>query len=117
MNQEIKLVNNKDRRDGKGRVIALSRTIYRIIGTDVFYVESESVDGRYYYLMFNTQKEIETCSCKDFEVRRNICKHLRALEYAIKYNTVKETDKLPLESEKQDCTVDKLSYMEDDYGF
>ena len=35
----------KDRRMGKGRVISLSRRIYRLLQTDVFYVESESTDG------------------------------------------------------------------------
>ena len=34
----------KDRRSGKGRCIALSRRIYRLLQTDVFYVESDSTN-------------------------------------------------------------------------
>ena len=39
----------KRRREGKGRVLAISRRIYRLQKTDVFYVESESSDNTYYF--------------------------------------------------------------------
>ena len=40
------------KRMGKGRVIARSRRIYRLLQTDVFYVESESTDNIYYFVKF-----------------------------------------------------------------
>jgi len=105
------IVHEKDRREGKGRVIAISRTIYRITNTDVFYVESESKDGMYYYVMFDTAKKFEWCSCKDFERRNNMCKHLYAVSFAIKMNTVKDTEKLPPAAKKS------KGYEEDEYDF
>ena len=108
--------NKKDRREGKGRVIALSRNIYRIVNTDVFYVESETTDGMYYYVMFDTAKNFEWCSCKDFERRNNKCKHIFAVEFAIRDGTVKDTNKLPSEAKKDNSSKVK-SEWDDDYGF
>lgn len=107
MNQEIELVKNRDRRESKGRVIALSRKIYRIINSDVFYVESESKDGMYYYIGFNPDKEIEYCSCNDFSNRGKVCKHIHGIEYAIKFNVVIDTDKLPNEAKKDNTIENK----------
>ena len=45
----------KCRREGKGRVLAISRRIYRLQKTDVFYVESESSDNTYYFGNINLQ--------------------------------------------------------------
>ena len=42
----------KNRREGKGRVLAISRRIYRLQKTDVYYVESESSDNIYYFVKF-----------------------------------------------------------------
>lgn len=114
MTQEI-INQNKDRRDGKGRVIALSRRVYRIENTDVFYVESESNDDMYYYVMFNTDKKFEWCSCKDFEKNRYQikCKHLAGVEYAIRWATVTDTDKLPLGVKKDNSTT----WRDDLYDF
>lgn len=122
-NQETKtIVGNKDRREGKGRVIALSRKVYRIEKSDVFYVESETIDDMYYYVMFNTARNFEWCSCKDFERRNKKCKHLFGVEFAIRNGTVKDTDKLP-ENAKRDnqvSVVDVIKYdswREDQYDF
>lgn len=125
MTTEI-IVEKKDRRSGKGRVIALSRRVYRIVGSDVFYVESESNDEMFYYVMFNTAKEFEWCSCKDHERNgyRTKCKHLFGIEYAIRWGTVTDTDKLPTDL-KKDNSVQKskdslsasLSWKEDEYSF
>ena len=65
----------KDRRSGKGRCIALSRRIYRLMQTDVFYVESESTDNVYYFVKFKPDV-IEWCSCCDNSMRGMKCKHL-----------------------------------------
>jgi predicted nucleic acid-binding Zn finger protein len=104
------LVENKDRREGKGRVIALSRLVYRIINTDAFYVESETKDGLYYYVVFNTDRGLEWCSCKDHENARykGKCKHLHGVEFSIKMGTYRDTDKLPSKTR---------SYKEDEYSF
>lgn len=108
---------NKDRREGKGRVISLSRRVYRIQNSDVFYVESESKDGMYYYVMYNTPKEFEWCSCPDYDRRHQKCKHIHGVEFAIKGNTVIDTDKLPKEAVKDNRKVSNKSYKEDDYSF
>src|SRR5688500_3486283 len=124
--QEEAIVEKKDRREGKGRVIALSRRVYRIANSDVFYVESESNDEMYYYVMFDTTKEFEWCSCKDFERSgyKNKCKHLHGVEYAIRWGTVTDTDHLPTEAKKdtsviscKDSLSSSLSWKDDDYGF
>ena len=36
-----------------------------------------------------------TCSCKDNSTRRMKCKHLFAIEFAIKWGTLKDIDKVP----------------------
>lgn len=108
----------KDRREGKGRVIALSRRVYKIKNSDVFYVESESKDGMYYYVMYDIEKNFEWCSCSDFSNRNRKCKHIFGVEFAIKSNFVVETDKLPQNAKKDcDCNVKELSYKKDDYSF
>ncbi|HET6717108.1 MAG TPA: hypothetical protein VFG90_08245 [Nitrososphaeraceae archaeon] len=116
MTQE-QVVNKKDRREGKGRVIALSRRVYRIVNSDVFYVESETNDDMYYYVMFNTAKGFEWCSCKDHE--RNAyqmkCKHLHGVEYAIRWGTFTDTDKLPTTVKKDNRS--SKSYKDDEYDF
>ena len=112
------VITKKDRRESKGRVIALSRRVYRIINSDAFYVESESKDNVYYYVMFDTVKNFEWCSCADHSNRHMKCKHLHAVEYTIKFNVVVDTDKLPREAKKDNsCNVDILPYTEDEYDF
>ena len=106
----------KDRRSGKGRVIALSRRIYRLLQTDVFYVESESTDNVYYFVKFKPDV-IEFCSCPDNSTRGLKCKHLHAIEFAIRFGTMrfgtmKDTDKLPADAKRE-----SKSYRDDDYSF
>ena len=112
----------KDRREGKGRCIALSRRIYRLLQTeDVFYVESESTDG-IYYLKYELNV-LEWCSCMDNSTRHKKCKHIFGIEFAIRMGTLKDTDKLPADA-KRDITItavtsaqDNKSFEEDDYSF
>jgi hypothetical protein len=97
---EHKNTKEKDRRSGKGRVLALSRRVYRIQNSDTFYVESETSDNNYYYVKFKPSI-FEWCSCKDFESNRaKFCKHLFAVEFAIRLNTLKDTEKLPAEAKR-----------------
>lgn len=119
MNEQETIVEKKDRREGKGRVIALSRTVYRISESDVYYVESESKDGMYYYVMFDTAKGFEWCSCKDFERRNTKCKHIYGIEFAIRNGVVKDTYKLPAEAVKDNSNRVSTpnTYMEDEYSF
>ena len=109
------IVEKIDKRLEKGKVLAETNTIYRIIGKDVFYVESESTDAMFYYIMFNTEKEFEWCSCIDHSVRGKRCKHIFAVEYSIRKATYKDTDKLP-SGVKRDNSK-QLQYTEDEYGF
>ena len=106
----------KDRREGKGRCIALSRRIYRLLQTDVFYVESESTDGIYYFVKFK-HDVIEWCSCCDNSLRGIKCKHLHSIEYAIKFCTLQDTDKLPVEAKQDNNSMVSKSYRDDQYDF
>ena len=110
------IVEKKDRRNGKGRVLALSRNVYRLMSKSTFYVESESTDNRYYFVRYNPSV-FEWCSCKDFESNRaERCKHLYGVEYAIRFATVKEVDKLPEEVTTKP-RQQQLSYERDQYDF
>ena len=92
--------NTKDRRSGKGLVIALSRRIYHLNTSNrhTYYIESESSDNNYYFVRFNPSV-FEWCSCKDFEHSKEIkrCKHIFAIEHAIRFGTILEVDRLPSE--------------------
>ena len=127
--QQLKVEQNekKDRRSGKGRCIALSRRIYRLQNTDVFYVESESSDNTYYFVKYNPS-DSAWCSCPDNSTRGMKCKHIWSIEFGMRFGTIKDTDKLPadakrdtsvLESPKPEsiATIEAKSYTEDDYSF
>jgi predicted nucleic acid-binding Zn finger protein len=137
-NQIIEQKITKDRREGKGRVLALSRRIYRLLQqntqssvTDVYYyVESEISDDHYYCVKYNPSSSVVEswfCSCKDNSTRHMKCKHLFAIEFAIKWGTIQDIDKVPsllLEANKRFPAVvqqsnnnKKSSYLEDDYDF
>jgi hypothetical protein len=105
-------VEKKDRRAGRGLVIALSRHVYRLQGKDTFYVESESCDSRYYFVRFNSSFAGGFCGCKDFESNRTErCKHQYAVEYGIRFNTIQVVEHFPQEARKG------LSYQDDEYSF
>ena len=98
VSKQLTKENKKDRREGEGRVLALSRRVYRLRGKDTFYIESESCDNRYYFVRFNASFAGGFCSCKDYEYNRSeFCKHQHAIVYGIQFNTIKEVDKLPEE--------------------
>ena len=110
------VVEKKNRRSGKGRVIALSRRVYRLLNTDVYYVESESSDNTYYFVKFKPDV-IEWCSCMDNSTRHVTCKHLHAIIFAIRMGILKDTDKLPADAKRDTIAQDNKSYTEDDYSF
>src|SRR5687768_4075565 len=120
--KEIVEAEQQYKRMGKGRVIAQSRKVYRLVNTDVFYVESESSNDTYYFVKF--KDILEWCSCPDSSMRGMKCKHLHAIEFAIRLGTLKDTDRLPTEAKVRKAatatvgtTVAPKSYRDDDYSF
>ena len=137
--QQLKIEHKnvkKDRREGKGRVLAISRMVYRLQNTDTFYVESETSDDQYYLCKFKPEGLDSYCSCKDNSTRRGLkCKHLWGIEFAIKWGTIKDIDN-PLTEIKGDTagiktatktttittkpmitSTSSLSYEDDEYSF
>ena len=125
-NQVVENTITKDRREGKGRVLAISRRMYRLLNSDVFYVESETSDDLYYFVKFKPDV-FEWCCCPDNSTRHVKCKHLFAIKFAIKWGTIKDIDKLPKEAKRYNnnnndvvttVTVSKSSsWKEDEYSF
>ena len=117
-----KILEKKDRREGKGRVLALSRIVFRILNSDVCYVESENSDNVYYSVKFKPDV-FEWCSCLDKSRRGLKCKHLFAIEFAIKWGTLKDIEKLPADAKQYGSTIAAVkptqakSYKDDDYSF
>jgi predicted nucleic acid-binding Zn finger protein len=118
----------KDRREGKGRILAISRNVFRLQNaSDAYYVESESGDDVYYFVKFKPDVlESWYCSCKDNSTRHTIkCKHLFAIEFAIKWGTIKEIGQLPstatatADVKWEDTQIVQISksYKDDDYTF
>jgi predicted nucleic acid-binding Zn finger protein len=105
--------------------MALSRRIYRLQNTDntFYYVESETSDDHYYCVKYNPSSVVESwlCSCKDNSTRHMKCKHLFAIEFALKWGIVKDIDKLPtgIKEDIQITSISKSSssYKDDDYTF
>jgi|SRR5215208_568962 len=54
----------ENKREGKGMDLATSRDIYRLLNSDVYYVQSERSDDIYYYVKYNLSV-FEYCSCPD----------------------------------------------------
>ena len=112
VSNENKLETVENKREGKGRSLATSRRVYRIQKSDTFYVESENSDNIYYFVRFNPSV-FEWCSCPDNSMRSVKCKHIFCIEYALRLETVKHVDKLPIEVKRE---VTK-AYTEDDYSY
>ena len=129
--ENTKTTRKKDRRPGRGRAVALSRNIYRLQNSDVYYVESETNDDQYYFVKFKPDVFLESwyCSCKDSSIREMKCKHIFAIEFAIQWGIIKDIDGgLPTEAKvrKKVATTSattvtvpttKSSYKDDDYSF
>ncbi len=78
----------------------------------MYYVESESSDGRYYFVRFNSSFAGGFCNCKDYDSNRTErCKYQYAIEYGIRFNTIKEVEHLPEEVRgKRDTAAVETNY-------
>ena len=43
----------ENKREGHGRNIALTRIVYRLLTSDVYYIQSERSDDIYYFVKYN----------------------------------------------------------------
>ena len=78
--KQIVEAEQRFKRMGKGMSIAQSQKVYRLLNTDVFYVESENSDNSYYFVKFKPDV-IEWCSCIDNSTRGIRCKHIWSIEF------------------------------------
>jgi hypothetical protein len=114
----------KYKRECKGGSLALTKNVYRLVNTDVFYVESESSNNTYYFVKFKPDV-LEWCSCPDNSMRgvQIRCKHIWSIEFAIRMGTLRDTDRLPTEAKVRNVVVTTItpaiskSYTNDDYSF
>jgi hypothetical protein len=67
-------VIKKQSRYSKGAVIAASRRILKVHKKEVWLVESETTEDKFYKVT-----EDGTCDCMDFQNRGGPCKHIWAL--------------------------------------
>jgi predicted nucleic acid-binding Zn finger protein len=122
--KQIVEAEQKYKRECKGRSLALTKKVYRLVNTDVFYVESESSNDTYYFCKIKFDV-LEWCSCSDNSTRVGPmrCKHIWACEFAIRTGTLRNTDRLQKEVKVKKVTATTVpvvsirSYKEDDYSF
>ena len=122
--KQIVEAEQRYKRECKGRSLALTRNVYRLVNTDVFYVKSESSNDIYYFVKFKPDV-VEYCSCLDNSLRggQMNCKHLHAIGFAIRLGTLRDTERLPTEAKvsKVVSTANVIatakSYTDDDYSF
>src|SRR5688572_3628413 len=81
VSRENRIEELENKREGHGLNIALTRNVYRLLTSDVYYVQSEHSDEIYYYVKYNPDV-FEWCSCPDNSTRGIKCKHQFAIEYA-----------------------------------
>jgi hypothetical protein len=74
MDMVMNQVVTKQPRYDKGDVIAKSRRILKVENEDVWLVESETTDDKYYKV---TAEGV--CECPDHQIRGQICKHIYAV--------------------------------------
>lgn len=91
--EQVKEVENM--REVRGA--SLSRNVLRIIGSDSYYCKSESKEI-WYFVRYEVSWS--WCSCFDNSIRHVKCKHIFAIEYAIRKGTLRDVDKLPLETKR-----------------
>jgi hypothetical protein len=113
---QVEELEYENKREGHGRNIALSRNVFRIVGSDTFYVQSESRDI-YYFVKFKPDV-FEICSCPDSWSRHVTCKHIFAVIYAIRKGTLKDVDKLPKKAKRDNGMVSATkTWKEEEYDF
>jgi predicted nucleic acid-binding Zn finger protein len=125
-NQKQKIVSKSEesvenKREGKGRSLAISRNVCRLQNTDTYYVQSESAENIYYYVRYNFGV-LEWCSCPDNSIRSIKCKHQFAIEYAIRLGTLKDIEHLPKEAKRYPVSEvvqqsKPRSWKDDEYSF
>jgi predicted nucleic acid-binding Zn finger protein len=117
--EQLEEIVSENKREVKGRALALSRNVYRLLGADVYYVQSERSEEIYYYVKYIFDS-FEWCSCPDNSTRGIKCKHQFAIEYSIRLGTLKDIEYLPAEAKKYPVAAivqQSKSYLEDDYDF
>jgi predicted nucleic acid-binding Zn finger protein len=121
--KQIVEAEQKYKRECKGRSLTLTKNVYRLVNTDVFYVESESSNDTYYFVKFKPDV-IAWCSCPDNSMREGQmrCKHIWSIEFAIRMGTLRDTDRLPTEAKvskvvSTETVIPAKSYTDDDYSF
>jgi hypothetical protein len=122
---------NVSARGRPSQSLTISRRIYRLLQTDVFYIESESTYNVYIFLKFKPDI-IEWCSCSDNSLRgggQMRWKHLHAIEFVIRLGTLRDIEKLPTEAKFRQAVITKataivvptaklsITYKDDDYSF
>jgi hypothetical protein len=114
INQKTEQISEVENiREVKGA--SLSRNVVRIVGSDTFYCQSESTDI-YYFIRY--EPSFQWCSCLDNSTRHIKCKHIFAIEYAIRKGTLKDIEHLTKEAQRYPQVITaKSSYEEDDYDF
>jgi hypothetical protein len=112
---ENKSEESINKREASGQILALTRKVLRIVNSDTFYCHSESKDV-WYFIRY--ESSFEYCSCLDQSMRHIRCKHLYAVEYSIRKNTLQEIEKLPLNEIRypQKITATK-DWRSDEYDF
>ena len=111
--QELEYEN---KREGHGLNIALIRKVLRIENSDTFYIESESTNNLFYFVRY--EPYFQWCSCLDNSTRHVRCKHLFAIEFAIRFGTLKDIDKLPKEAKRYPTSISATKlYRDEEYDF
>jgi hypothetical protein len=112
---QIEVVENK--REGHGLNIALTRRVYRLLNSDVYYVQSERSNDIYYYVKYIFDS-FSWCSCPDNSIRGQFCKHLYSIEFAIMKGTLRDIEHLPKEAKRYPVTEESpKSYRDEEYDF
>jgi predicted nucleic acid-binding Zn finger protein len=126
--QQLKVEQNQKeqeiKRECKGRSLALTKNVYRLVNTDLFYVESESSNNNYYFVKYKPDA-LEWCSCPDNSMRiggQMRCKHLHAIGFAIRLGTLRDIDRLPIAAKVRKVAATATvkptkTYKDEDYSF
>jgi uncharacterized Zn finger protein len=77
MSKQLEQQPTKDPRYSRGMIIAASRTVKHIRQTNVWKVESEQDDNKFYHVTLYDD-DIK-CDCPDYERRQSPCKHVYAV--------------------------------------
>ncbi len=93
-------------REQKGRQIA---DLYRITQQgNLYLVPSQAGKGKY-----KVDPEAKTCSCPDFDFRRQPCKHIFAVEIIVRTKTTTTTDKRGQTTTTETVTIKRKTYKQE----